>query len=136
MDALEQLLEGLPNADKISSEQKMAVLNQSLIPDITGTYPGNPGYVATYDTYYAAYLLLAFLEAQPMVTSASSEGTSVTSTPPDWSALRGFYKSMSPVLSATGDVLQVIPIPYVPYTTRTDMSGRNDHYGDVNTESG
>lgn len=136
MEALDQLLEGLPNSEMITTDQKTAVLNQSLVPDSNGVYPGQPHYVATYDSYYAAYLLVAFLEAQPLVTSASSEGTSVTATSPNWGALRGFYRSMSPVLAATNDALQVIPIPYTPYTRRTDMSGRNDHYGDVNTESG
>lgn len=137
MEELTALIAGLPGADLVTPAMKTAALQHSRIPDAEGRWPGQPGYVDTYDVYYAALSLLGFMQARPAVTSASSEGTSVSTTPTDWKALAAFFRSLSVICSAGGpDVLQPVDIPQGPHVYRTDMSGRGPYYGDVDTDLG
>lgn len=137
LEDMEALLASLPGYALITSTMKTAALEGAVIPDSFGLWPGEDGYEATYDIYFAAWSLLGFLRAQPVVRNASSEGTSVAVDAPDWSALAHYYLSMSPIGAAAGNgVLQRVAIPDVPHVVRTDMSGRFDSYGDVDTDLG
>lgn len=135
MEALEELLKSLPGYQSISAGMKDAALKGALIPDTNGVWPGNDGYVDTYDVYFAALGLLGFLQALPMVTSSSSEGTSVSVSRPDWSALITYYRSQSVIAGVTGqDIMTRVNIPDVPHVRKTDMSGRGSHHGDIDTD--
>ncbi|AVJ51146.1 hypothetical protein FDJ44_gp08 [Microbacterium phage Pikmin] len=137
MDELNSLLSNLPNYALITEDMKQAALEGARIPDEQLRWPGEDGYEATYDVFFAAITLVGFLRAQPFVNSASSEGTSVSVEKPDWDALLAYYRSQSPIVSATGNsVLQRVTIPDVPHVRRTDMSGRWDSNGDVDTDLG
>jgi hypothetical protein len=135
MNQLEALLQSLPNYALITSDMKQAALNSSLIPDSAGVWPGGVGYELTYDVYHAAGLLLPFLMAQPTVTSASSEGTSISTTPMDWSALKESYRLLSPIAKAVGlGVLNVVDIPENSHVVRVPMRDGGGYYGDVDTD--
>lgn len=135
--ALDDLLNSLPGYSLLTEAMKNAALSGALIPDADGVWPGQDGYVTTHDVYFAALNLLGFLQAQPVVTNTSSEGTSVTVSKPEWAALVRYYRSQSPIINATGqDVLTRVIIPDVPHVVPTDMSGRGSHYGDINTDIG
>ena len=137
MSDLDDLLSSLPGFSVLTDGMKNAALAGALIPDSFGVWPGEEGYKATYDVYFAALNLIAFLEAQPVVTNTNSEGTGVTVTVPDWSALRRYYLSQSHIIQAAGyGVMTRVEIPDLPYISPTDMSGRGTHYGDVNTDLG
>lgn len=135
MDELNALLDSLPNAALVTVAMRQQALDGAVVPDAEGRYPGTPGYVPTYDAYYAALNLLPLLQAQPIVTAASSEGTSISATPPDWAALATFYRSLSAIVASNGNsVLGILPIPGGPHVKRVDMSGRWDTNGDVDTD--
>lgn len=137
MEELDKLLAALPNSDKVTTEMKQAALNGSLIPDPDGIWPGQVGYVTTHDVYWAAINLMPFMQAQPQVTSASSEGTSVTATRFDWDAIASFYRGMSVIVGANPrDVLNLVAIPDVPHVRRVPMNDRGGYYGDVDTDLG
>lgn len=138
MDKLNQLLQALPGYGILTTEMKQGALDLSLIPDPDGVWPGQPGYVTTYDPYYAALLLVGILQAQPVVTSAGSEGTSVTATPPDWKALVSSWMSLSVVAQATGNgILNRVAIPEGPHVRHTNMHDGGDSYnGDIDTDLG
>jgi hypothetical protein len=137
IDDLNSLLSGLPNYASLTTGMKNAALAGALIPDVDGVWPGStdPLYVTTYDIYFAAINLIGFLKAQPVVRQTSSEGTSVAVDAPDWSTLLGYFRSMSPIISATGhDVLQIVAIPEVPHVKRVSMSYGGEGYDDVDTD--
>lgn len=135
--ALDALLQNLPGFDLIGAQQKADALANARIPDSNGVWPGQPGYINSYDIYYAALQLVGFLQAQPVVRQSSSEGTSVAVDAPSWDGLLAYYRSMSPICQASGtSALGVIQIPDGPHVRRTDMSGRYDDYGDVDTDLG
>lgn len=143
IDELTDLLAGLPNAASVTQAMKQRALDGARIPDSFGIWPGQDGYENTYDIYFAAFSLIGFLKAQPVVTATSSEGTSVTVQAPDWGALVAYYRSMSPIMQATQqDVLREVPIPGGPHVRPTNMhstdaSGRTvPYYGDVDTDLG
>lgn len=137
MDDLNALLANLPNASLITTNMKQAALDGARVPDSFLVWPGEPGYENTYDFFFAAYNLIAFLQAQPVVRSTSSEGTSISVDAPDWAALRDYYKSQSIIFGASGNgVLTKVLIPEGPHVLPTDMSGRWDGYGDVDTDLG
>lgn len=137
VDELNALLASLPNASLITVTMRQKALDAARIPDAGGRYPGTEGYTPTYDPYYAALTLLGFLQAQPVVVSAGSEGTSVNVQPPDWGALATYYRSLSVVVAASSSgPLSVALIPDTPHVVRTDMRGRGHSYGDVNTDIG
>lgn len=137
MDELNALLENLPGYSSITVAMKNAALSGALIPDAGGVWPGQNGYVPTYDVYFAALNLLGFLQAQPFVRQSSSEGTSVAVDAPDWGALASYYRSQSRIVqSQGGTVLQSVAIPEGPHVRKTDMSGRGPYYGDVDTDLG
>lgn len=137
MDELNALLENLPGYSSITVAMKNAALSGALIPDANGVWPGQDGYVPTYDVYFAALNLLGFMQAQPFVRQSSSEGTSVAVDAPDWGALASYYRSQSRIVqSQGGTVLQSVAIPEGPHVRRTDMSGRGPYYGDVDTDLG
>lgn len=137
MDDLNALLVNLPGYGLLTPNMKQSALNGALIPDEDGVWPGQPDYVETYDVYFAAVSLIGFLQAQPVVRQSSSEGTSVAVDAPNWYGLLTWYRSMSPICTGMGnDVLQIVPIPDGPHVRRTDMSGRSDGYGDVDTDIG
>lgn len=137
MNELNELMQNLPNFGLITQNMKTAALQASRIPDSAGRWPATAGYVDTFDIYYAALSLLPFLAAQPVVTAASSEGTSVTATAPNWGALSLSYKNLSPILSATSKaVLNVVPIPDTPHVRRVPMNDGGGYYGDVDTDIG
>lgn len=129
MDELDQLLAGLPGVDKLSDSVKRQMLERSLVPDAEGRNPHTEGYIATYDTAYAAWLLVGVLSAFPMVTSAGSEGTSVSMTRPDWEALKRSFAVLSPIMCRQ-DVLRILRLPPDPYVRPRNMLDRHD---DVNT---
>lgn len=132
---LEQLICSLPGASILTDTMKQGALDGALIPDANGVWPAEPGYSNTYDVYYAAVTLVGFLKAQPVIRSTSSEGTSVSVDAPDWSSLLAYLRSMSPIIQAQGGgILNIVPIPGGPHVHRTDMSGRWNGYGDVDTD--
>lgn len=134
---LNELLSSLPGYALLTNTMKTAAMGSALIPDSEGRWPGQPDYVPTYDIYFAALKLLPFLQAQPVVTSAGSEGTSVSVKPADWSAVTAFYRGNSPIIQATGnDVLRLVPIPDPPHVRRVLMNDRGGYYGDVDTDIG
>lgn len=137
LDDLNVLLQSLPGYALLTTDMKLAALAGALIPDPSGVWPGEAGYVTTHDVYFAALSLLGFLQAQPVVRSTSSEGTSVSVDAPDWGALARYYRSQSRIVWSTGNtVLGRVDIPEGPHVYRTDMSGRGDSYGDVDTDLG
>lgn len=140
MTALEDitaLVANLPGASLITQKQFTDALAGALMPDEAGVWPGETGYVNTHDIYFAAVSLVGFLQAQPVVRQSSSEGTSVAVDAPNWAGLLTYYRGASPIYSATGaGVLVPVRIPDGPHVIRTDMSGRGDEYGDVNTDLG
>jgi hypothetical protein len=137
IDDLNALLAGLPNASLITEPMKNTALAGALVPDIDGVWPGQAEYVPTHDVYFAAMNLIGFLQAQPVVRQSSSEGTSIAVDAPDWSALVAYYRSMSPICSATGNgVLQRVLIPEGPHVRKLDMSYGGDEYGNVDTDLG
>ena len=134
MEELNTILASLSGGETVPEVVKDKALQQSLVPDTEGRLPGSDGYVDTYDAYFAAYILVDFLSAQPKVTSAGSEGTSVTATAPDWDAARRMLASMSVIMGMQphlGFILYDNPPSIVP----TDMTGRGV-YGDINTDLG
>ena len=134
---LDTLLEGLPGYAAITDGMKVTALAGALIPDSSGVWPGQTGYVATYDVYFAAITLVGFLKAQPVVRTTSSEGTSISVDAPDWGSLLAYYRSMSPIIQASGsDVIQRVDIPEGPHVVRTDMTGRGSSDGNIDTDVG
>lgn len=135
MDDLNALVANLPNASLLSDTMKQDALNGALIPDTNGVWPGNTGYIATSDIYFAALTLIAFLQAQPVVRQTSSEGTSVAVDAPNWASLTLYYKSMSPIVQAQGNgLLTRVTIPDVPHVRRVNMSVRGGGYDNVDTD--
>lgn len=136
MEELEQLLKSLPGYDLVTEGMKHKALQGARIPDADGNMPGDRKYVPTYDAYFAAYGLVGFMQAQPAVTTASSEGTSVTTTGYNWDGLRQWLRANSAICQSTdADVFTVIPIPNTHPVTRTNMHGGgpyDDHDTDVN----
>lgn len=131
---LDQILQSIPYGDKITEDQKAHALSKSLIPDSNGVWPGHAGYVNTYDVFYAALSLVDLLEAQPAVTQASSEGTSVSTTAVDWSKIRKWLASGSSI-AGNQPAFTVIPLPYDPgvsvytdVTTEVDSRGFDSDY--------
>lgn len=136
IDELNALLSSLPGYALLTDPMKNAALAGAVVPDADGVWPGEDGYVTTYDVYFAAISLVGFLQAQPVIRQTSSEGTSLAVDAPDWSGLLAWYRSMSPICGAVGNqLLTIVPIPGGPHVRRTDMSGR-DNSGDVDTDLG
>lgn len=137
IDDLNELLAGLPNASLITDTMKNAALAGAQVPDASGVWPGQPGYVPTYDIYFAAINLVGFLQAQPVVRQSSSEGTSVAVDAPNWDALLNYYRSQSQIVQATGNsILQKVLIPEGPHVVRTNMREAGSYYGNVDTDLG
>ncbi|QBZ73202.1 hypothetical protein SEA_THERESITA_9 [Microbacterium phage Theresita] len=137
MDELNALLANLPGYPTLTVEMKQAALNGARIPDSFGLWPGEEGYEPTYDVYFAAINLVGFLQAQPVIRQSSSEGTSILVDKPDWAALLNYFRSQSPIIQKTGNlVLQRVPIPDPPHVVKLDMSGRDSYYGDYDTDLG
>lgn len=137
LEDLNGLLAALPGYSMLTPGMKQRALDGARIPDAAGVWPGQPNYVPTYDVYYAAVGLVGFLQAQPVVRQSSSEGTSIAVDAPNWSGLILWYQSMSPIFQVqVPDVLRVVPIPDWPHVVPTDMSGRGQDYGDVDTDLG
>lgn len=135
LDELNSLVESLPNASLLTDAMKQRALAGAVVPDSFGVWPGDTGYESTYDVYYAAIGLIGFLQAQPVVRSSSSEGTSVSVDAPNWAGLLAWYRSMSQIAGASGsDVLSTVPIPDTKVVRRTDMSGRLNGYDNVDTD--
>lgn len=135
IDDLGSLLSPLPNYASLTTGMKNAALEGARIPDSSGVWPGESGYVTTYDIYFAAINLVGFLMAQPVVRQTSSEGTSVAVDAPNWSGLLAYYRSLSPICAATGTgVLNLVPIPDVPHVKRVPMNVGGDRYVDVDTD--
>ena len=97
MPTLDDVLALIPGGDVVSQAMRESALAKSLIPDSSGHLPGEQGYTPTHDAFYAALTLLGVVRAQPAVTTASSESTSISSTPPDWASLEGWLRSQSAV---------------------------------------
>lgn len=136
---LDALLQNLPNYSLLTQSMKQDALNSSLIPDSNGVWPGQPDYITTYDSYFAAVRLIGFLMAQPVVRQSSSEGTSVAVDAPNWGGLLEYYRSQSPILQATtnGPVLTKVLIPEGPHVYHTDMTGvRGGNNDNVDTDLG
>ena len=134
LDDLNDLISSLPGYSSITTGMKNTALAGSVLPDSNGVWPGEDGYVTTYDIYFAAYSLVGFLKARPIVTSSSSEGTSVTVQAPDWDSLLVYYRSMSPILSATGGVLTPVPIPDWPHVSKVSMRGDGGYGSGIDTD--
>lgn len=121
---LDGLLGSLPGFKHITAAMKTAALDGAQVPDSAGVWPGREGYQATYDPYYAAYGLLGFLRAQPVVRQSSSEGTSVAVDAPNWESLVNYFAANSIILKTVQrDVLNIVEIPGAPHVKRTDMRG-------------
>jgi len=133
MDELSNLLQTLPGYGLISVSMKQAALDGARIPDSNGMWPGEAGYLVTYDVYFAALSLLGFMQAQPFVKQTSSEGTSVTVDPPSWGTLAAYFRTLSVIFSgADNSVIKILPIPGRPHVYRTNMRrGQNDVDTDV-----
>ena len=92
-------------APTLSPEQVSAAINASRVVDAEGCAPVDPGWVATWNGYYAAALLLEQKAGRAVVTktggvqSFSSEGSSVTrtegSTAADFRALAAYYRRLA-----------------------------------------
>lgn len=136
LDDLNALLSSLPGYSILTDGMKNAALAGALVPDVNGVWPGQPDYINTYDIYYAAYNLIGFLKAQPVVTGSSSEGTSVTVQAPDWGALLAYYKGQSQVLGYARDVLTPVPIPDLPHVSRVNMRGEGSYGAGIDTSLG
>lgn len=136
LEDLNGLLSPLPGYDILTDQMKQRALDTALIPDGAGVWPGHEGYQTTYDIYWAAISLTGYMQAQPFVKQAASEGTSATVDRPDWAGILNYFRSQSIIASATqaGPLLKRVPIPEGPYLIPTDMSGRWDDYGDVDTD--
>jgi len=135
IDDLTTLVANLPNSNLLTSQMKLDALAGARIPDSFGVWPDQPGYEATYDTYFAAISLIGFLQAQPVVRQSSSEGTSVAVDAPNWAGLMAWYRSMSPIAQLTGsDVLRIVQIPGVSHVHRTDMSEVTNGNDNVDTD--
>lgn len=136
IDELNALLISLPGYGLLTPDMKQRALDGARIPDSAGVWPDREFYVPTYDIYYAAVSLVGFLQAQPVIRQTSSEGTAVAVDAPNWAGLVAWYRSMSPIYSAQpSTVLRAVPIPDGPHVRRTDMSGRYDSNGDVDTDA-
>lgn len=134
---LDELLSSLPGFAKLTPEMKTAALNGARIPDEAGVWPGQPGYVDTYDVYFAALKLVPFLQAQPFITSAGSEGTNISVKQADWSAIIKFYRESSQIILASGnDVLTRVLIPDVSHVVHAPMNDGGGYYGDVDSDIG
>jgi len=67
------------------------------------------------------------MAAQPQVTTAQSEGTSVSTSAPDWASLRAFYASLSPILAQQqGDYLTPVDVRLLPHAHHRHMGGEYD----------
>ena len=92
-------------APTLTAEQVTTAVTASRVVDTDGRFTGDPGYVPTWNGYYAAALLLDMKAAQAVVTktssvtSFSSEGSSVTrsegSTAADFRALAQQYRDLA-----------------------------------------
>jgi hypothetical protein len=133
---LEGLLSSLPGYALLTTTMKQQALDQSVVPDGLGVWPGQPGYQPTYDIYWAALKLLGFLQAQPVVRQTSSEGTSVAVDAPNWAGLISYYQSMSTIHAVAGQALMtLVEIPDPPHVIHTDMSyGGGEPYDNVDTD--
>lgn len=137
MDALEELLSTIPGYANLTLGMKQQALSSASIPDSTGLWPGQDGYTPTYDAFYAAYLLIPFLRAHPVVINASSEGTSVAVQAPDWGSLAAYLLSMSHIAQTTGQtILQRVAIPDTSDVKRVYMGNRGDGSDDTDTTLG
>jgi hypothetical protein len=135
MSDLDELLSPLPGFELLTPAMKQRALDGSLIPDSFNVWPGQSGYESTYDVYFAALNLISFLRAQKVVRQVSSEGTSVAVDAPDWSSLVIYYRSMSSIVSATGNtILQVVPIPDSSHVKRVNMRSGGAAHVDVDTD--
>lgn len=134
MDEFILLIKGLPGYSSLSDQMKQRALDGAQIPDSECRYPGDPGYEPTYDVYFAALTVLPFLEAQPVVTNSSSEGTSVSVSLPNWRNLALYYRSQSQIVGLNGNaVLQVVGVPGGPHVRKVEMNDKGVDYGDINT---
>lgn len=135
LDDLTALLVNLPNYSLLTTQMMNDALLGARIPDSFNVWPGQPGYEATYDVYFAAVSLVGFLQAQPVVRQSSSEGTSVAVDAPNWAGLLAWYRSMSPISQASGgDVLRAIRIPGGPHVVHTNMHEVGDGNDNVDTD--
>lgn len=124
MPTLDDVLALIPGGDVVSQAMRESALAKSLIPDSSGHLPGEQGYTPTHDAFYAALTLLGVVRAQPAVTTASSESTSISTTTPDWPSLEAWLRSQS-VICRSQDTLTTIPITYADYTTKVYMEGES-----------
>jgi len=138
IDELNALLINLPGYGLLTPEMKDRALATALIPDLNNVWPGQPGYIETYDVYWAAIGLVGFLEAQPVVRQSSSEGTSVAVDAPSWGGLVAYYRSMSVIATAVSaaPILTEISIYTDPHVYPTDMTGRWSENDNVDTDLG
>lgn len=124
IDDLNAIVSTLPGANTVSAVLKNAALAKSQVPDSAGVWPGDAGYVPTYDVFYAASVVASFLSSQSEVTATSSEGSSVTVTPTNWSAVISSFLGMSTIVAArTADVLRVVELPCDPHVRPVPMGG-------------
>lgn len=90
----------------LSDEDLQAVLDASLIPDPEGLWPGQPGYITTYDLQWAAAeaMMLRSVRAasSETVTKVASEGSSFDVQAPNWGALAHHYRMRSQIGAQIG----------------------------------
>ena len=136
IDDLNGLLANLPGFALLTDAMKQRALDTAVVPDGLGVWPGQEGYQPTYDVYWAAISLIGFLQAQPVVRQAGSEGTSIAVDAPSWAGLINFYRSQSAIASANAQpFFSLVPIPDVPHVKKIDMSYGGDDNGDVDTDT-
>lgn len=137
IDDLNGLLVNLPGYELITDTMKSQALAGALVPDSFDIWPGLEGYEATYDVFFAAAGLLGFLEAQPVLRSTSSEGTSASVDAPKWGNLRAYYLSNSRIhQSGSQSLLGVVPIPDIPHVYRVVPEVLGGSYDNVDTDLG
>ena len=113
-----------------------ALESQSLIPDGDGNLPFSPEYEKTMDPWYLSLLYVEWLCGSPQITSASSEGASLSVTQADWDSLKRFLRSRSVICqSSESAVLTEISIDNT-HVDRVPMRDRSHLYGDVDTDIG
>ena len=108
MSAIEDLKKLVDPAThpSLTDEDLQAALDASQIPDAADVWPGQPGYITTYDLYWAAAEALTLRAARAAssetVTKVASEGSSFDVQAPNWGALAHHYRMRSQIGAQIG----------------------------------
>lgn len=143
LDHLRELLGSVEVAATLTDAQLTGALQGSVMPtivtdpltgNVTVLYPSDVDYTPTYDYHFAAYNLIDLMASQPVVTNASSEGSSITTSAPNWDALRSYYRAGSFILGYNASAFDVIDIPTQRRVTRNNMNDMDTYYGNIDPD--